>query len=51
MVISSATYDGGVSVLNQEFNSFAACEKARKTIEKLDGKNKVIVRSQGCFEK
>jgi hypothetical protein len=46
---------GGVGVVQQEFSSFNACEKARIAMEKSHTtgaeRYNVILRAQGCFAK
>jgi hypothetical protein len=47
---------GGVGVVQQEFTSFSACEKARIAMQKahttaVEERYNVILRAQVCFEK
>jgi hypothetical protein len=46
---------GGVGVVQQEFSSFSACEKARIAMETAhttgSERYNVILRAQGCFAK
>lgn len=54
MIWQSGTQHGGISVVQQEFNSFKTCEVARIALVKshnIKYPNVQILTAQGCFKK
>ena len=51
MIFSPDDYRGGGWSVHAEFNSFEACETARKAMASAHHANRAVLRAQGCFKK
>lgn len=54
MIWSTGSSYGGPGVVQQEFNSLAACEAARQAMAKAhdeSGYGHLVLRAHGCFKK
>lgn len=50
MLWYTGLYNGGITTVQQEFNSFESCEAARSFLAKHTA-NHVSLHAQGCFKK
>lgn len=51
MIFSTGNYTGGITVVQQEFNSQETCEAAKVQLAKAHDGYAAVLRVQGCFLK